>query len=53
MSYCAFQNTVATCKIAIAAIDEDDLSEKEQKARKRLIQLCADIADDCRHEIES
>ena len=53
MSYCRFQNTLNDlydCYDHIDEIDKSDLMEKS--ARKSLIKLCIDIADDCRDEIE-
>lgn len=47
MSYCRFQNTLgdlSDCEEALR--DTDDLSEEEEKARKRLVNLCIEIAKD-------
>lgn len=45
MSYCRFQNTYPDLKDCYEAMDEDDdLSPDEQKYRKRLIELCCQIA---------
>jgi len=52
MSYCRFQNTVSDLDDCYEAIDDDDLSEAETKARRSLIRLCVLIADDYRHEVE-
>lgn len=51
MSYCRFQNTLsdlADCEGALndGCLDDDDLSEDELRAAKRLIRLCKSIADD-------
>jgi hypothetical protein len=51
MSYCRFQNTVSDledCLDTLNGLDEyyqyyDDLSEDEQKALLRLIDICRDI----------
>jgi len=51
MSYCRFENTVRDlqdCSYALEEMTEDDteqLSKSETRAKKRLIQLCVDIAD--------
>lgn len=44
MSYCRFQNTLQDLRDCEDHLD-DRLSEDEAKARKRLIELCHDIAD--------
>jgi hypothetical protein len=46
MSYCRFENTLADLRDCADNMDADDLSETEEKARKRLIALCKRIADD-------
>lgn len=47
MSYCRFQNTLADLRDCYENMDNaKELSLEEQKARKRLIKLCADIAGD-------
>ena len=49
MSYCRFQNTVSDlrdCYNHMYDSDEtEDLSKDEQEARKDLIKLCCDIAE--------
>lgn len=45
MSYCRFENTVQALKECYDAMD-DELSPDEQKWRKRLVELCAAIADE-------
>ena len=46
MSYCRFQNTVGDLEDCYDHIDlnENDLSQDEEDARKRLIKICVDIA---------
>lgn len=44
MSYCRFRNTLEDLRDCYNHIDEGDLSEEEQRARDRLIKLCAKIA---------
>jgi hypothetical protein len=49
MSYCRFQNTLADledCYDAWEEKAEKDLSLEEQRARKRLIKVCENIAAD-------
>ncbi len=49
MTYCMFQNTAADlrdCEESDGMYDPDDLSDEEQKARKRLIALCVTIANE-------
>lgn len=49
MSYCRFENTVGDLNDCYENMDDDDLSDMEIKARKRLIDLCIDIACDYAH----
>lgn len=50
MGYCRFQNTVQDLGDCEEHLD-DDLSKDEQAARRRLIRLCCDIAENYGHEI--
>jgi len=43
MSYCRFQNTLADLEDCYENISDDDLSEEEDKARERLIEICEKI----------
>lgn len=43
MSYCRFENTVADLADCYDHLYDEDLSEYESAARKRLIALCHDI----------
>jgi len=52
MSYCRFQNTLPDLKDCYEAMDEDDLSFDERRARWSLIRLCRDIANDYGHEAD-
>ena len=45
MGYCMFENTLNDL-IDCYEHMEDDLSKEESKARKRMIKLCANIAND-------
>lgn len=53
MSYCRFRNTLGDLKDCYEHMDADidRLSEEEKSARKRLIEICADIAMDYGNEI--
>ncbi len=44
MSYCRFQNTLEDLKDCRQNMDEA-MSDEEKRARKRLIALCAEIAE--------
>lgn len=46
MHYCRFENTLGDLRECYDDMDSNDLSESEQKARKRLVKLCRQIADD-------
>jgi len=46
MSYCRFQNTVTDLADCQENIWNDDISEDEKRARKRLIQICKEITGD-------
>ena len=46
MSYCRFTNTALNLEDCSEHMDDEDLSDSEEKAKKRLIKLCQDIADD-------
>ena len=43
MAYCRFSNTVNDLRECYDHIDDDDLSEIEEKARKALISICKRI----------
>jgi hypothetical protein len=45
MSYCRFHNTLEDLRDCYDNMDDGDMSEAEKQARKRLIQLCREIAD--------
>jgi hypothetical protein len=51
MSYCRFENTLADLKDCAENLEEE-LSEREHKARKKLIETCKDIVDECYDEDE-
>lgn len=46
MGYCRFHHTLEDLRDCQDHMDDDDLSEEEEKARQRLIKLCQDIAAD-------
>lgn len=46
MSYCRFYNTLADLKDCYYNIEDvEDMSYEEKRARKELIQICMDIAE--------
>lgn len=45
MSYCMFRNTLGDLKDCRDYMD-DDLSEEEEEARNRMIEICIKIAND-------
>ena len=45
MKYCRFQNTLDDLRDCYDHMHEE-LSDEEERARKRLIKLCVDIAGD-------
>lgn len=50
MSYCRFHNTFEDLRDCYDHIDDDDLSDEENKARKRLVEICKKIAADFEDE---
>lgn len=50
MSYCRFRNTIEDLRDCYQHIDETDLSIEEARARKQLIKLCKEIAEECEDE---
>lgn len=54
MSYCRFQNTLQDLRDCYYNIEEvEDMSEEEKSARKKLIELCCNIAADKEYLLES
>ncbi len=51
MSYCRFQNTLEDLRDCYDNMDEE-VSEEEGKARRRMIKICVKIADDYGDELE-
>jgi hypothetical protein len=49
-SYVRFQNTLADLQDCAEHLWDDDLSAEEHEARRRLVRLCAEIADDTETE---
>lgn len=45
MSYCRFENTLNDLEDCAEHILDDDLSEREKKNRKMLIDICRDIVE--------
>ena len=46
MGYCRFENTLKDLEDCLEHIDDKDLNEYEEPARKKLIKLCKEIAED-------
>ena len=46
MSYCRFENTLRDLRDCYDNMDDNDLSESEFFMRKRMIELCMDIANE-------
>jgi len=48
MSYCRFENTLHDLRDCWENFEDpqDELSESEKKARKKLVELCREIAGD-------
>ena len=53
MSYCRFENTASDLADCLEHIgdDEDEMSEYEKAGKKRLLKLCAQIAEDYGDEL--
>lgn len=46
MTYCRFRNTLKDLQDCYDAIsNDDDLSEEEEKARNKIIELCKDMVE--------
>ncbi len=52
MSYCRFQNTLNDLRDCQDAMGDNDFSEEEVTARRRLLVVCAEIVDDYGYELE-
>lgn len=53
MHYCRFENTLSDLRDCYEDMEESDsMSTEEKRARKRLIKLCRDIANDYECELE-
>lgn len=52
MSYCRFRNTLQDLQDCYDNMDESDMGADEMRARKRLIELCMEIAENCADLIE-
>ncbi len=46
MGYCRFENTLPDLRDCYEHINDDDLSDREIKYRRRLLELCALIASE-------
>ena len=54
MSYCRFENTLPDLRDCRDAMGDNtgNMSAEEQRARKRIIEICFEIAKEYSHEIE-
>ena len=52
MAYCRFENTVSDLQDCLENMEGRDLSDTEARARKRLIDMCVDIALDYGSEVD-
>ena len=51
MSYCRFQNTLRDLEDCYDHLwDQDLISDEEEKAKTKLIEICHMISDDCEKE---
>ena len=50
MGYCRFENTISDLQDCYNNMDDKDLSSTEANARKRMIALCVNIANDFGNE---
>ncbi len=46
MGYCRFENTASDLEDCQEHLFDEDLSEEEERARKRLIEICKEIVAD-------
>ena len=44
MGYCRFQNTLSDLRDCEEHLYDNDLSEEEEQAKERLVELCKNIA---------
>ena len=49
MSYCRFENTSQDLRDCADNLHDDDLSESEKKARRRLIRIAREIVGEADH----
>jgi hypothetical protein len=45
MSYCRFENTLSDLRDCEEHLFDEDLSQDEDRARRRLVELCREIAE--------
>ena len=45
MGYCRFHNTVGDLRDCFAHMTDENLSDDEDRARDKLVELCRDIID--------
>ena len=46
MSYCRFENTLPDLEDCAEHMNDTDLSDEEARARRRIIELCKQIAEE-------
>lgn len=52
MSYCRFENTYSDLVDCFQHMDDDNLSEEEERYRRWMIELCEEIVAAYREELE-
>jgi len=52
MGYCRFENTLPDLRDCYENMDDDDLSEEESRARRKIIKLCQEIVEDYGYELD-
>lgn len=53
MGYCRFENTLGDLRACYGHMEDEGLSRSEEKARRALVKLCREIADDYEGAFES
>ena len=51
MAHCRFTNTLSDLRECFDYMDDEDLSDREKKARTALMKLCVKIALDYGHDV--
>ncbi len=50
MGYCRFQNTKSDLQDCYDHMSDNDLSDEEERAKKQIIAICRDIANEFENE---